>query len=102
MSDRASNPTQNLLLEASEVLRNTLLPRLDAVSLYRLGSTCKAMQEWVLSTPPQLWQVRTTAIRQASPASSPLSIKDLGVRVQESPKDTAAAHLASLATTEQV
>ena len=59
MAARASLQTQNYLLAASEVLRNTLLPRLDALSLFRLASTSKAMQAWVLDTPPDMWQVRT-------------------------------------------
>ena len=44
-------------LGSTEVLQQVLLPRLTAVDLLRLSLSCKAMQSWLLSTPPDLWQV---------------------------------------------
>ena len=51
---------QAMFLSALSVLEDELLPRLNAVNLFRLSSTCKALQGWILATPPTLWQVRTT------------------------------------------
>ena len=48
---------EQLFLGAAETLQHTLLPHLSAVDLFRLSATSKAMQQWLLSTPPHLWQV---------------------------------------------
>ena len=49
---------QNLFLGSPEILQSTLLPLLSAVDLFQLSMTCKGLQAWLQSTPPQLWQVR--------------------------------------------
>ena len=50
---------QQLFLDVAETLQHVLLPLLSAQDLLTLSCTCKAIQGWILGTPPQLWQVST-------------------------------------------
>ena len=53
-----------LFLAATETLQHVLLPHLSAVDLFRLACTSKAMQQWILSTPVNLWQVSEASASQ--------------------------------------
>ena len=44
-------------LASRHALQQALLPYLTAKDLFSLSCTCKAVQQWLLSTPPSTWQV---------------------------------------------
>ena len=91
-----------LFLAAAETLQHTLLPHLSAVDLFRLATTSKAIQEWLLSTPRHLWQVSLFA-----DSHHPRFVKlacscSQGLFVQRLPGDASPAYLARLQTTKHL
>ena len=51
-------PGVDLFTGSKDTLQSVLLPWLSAADLLRLSTTCKAVETWILSTPPRLWLVR--------------------------------------------
>ena len=47
---------EDLFLASAALLQDVLLPRLSAPELLRFSLACKAIQSWVLATPPVIWQ----------------------------------------------
>ena len=47
---------EHSFLASAAALQDVLLPRLSAAELLRFSLACKAIQAWVLATPPRLWQ----------------------------------------------
>ena len=115
---------QQLFTASSEVLQETLLPRLSAVDLARLGLTCKDLRAWVLRLPPVLWQVilplgwPTVCSRKPclSPSGRPRyserqrpaarlptgAVLRTLMLMQDAPRDATRAHLATLTSTASV
>ena len=48
---------QEAFLAAAHALERAMLPQLSAVDLFCLSCTSRAVQQWLLSTPPCLWKV---------------------------------------------
>ena len=58
MSDVAQPLTgEHAFLACMETLQHVLLPQLTARDLFMLSCTSRAMQQWLLNSPPHLWQV---------------------------------------------
>lgn len=65
----ATMRVQHPLLKNSEVLQHVLLPLLSAREVLRLGLTCRALLNWVMSTPPSSRQVRLSSFQRSGQAS---------------------------------
>ena len=93
---------ETLFLASTEVLQQVLLPRLAAADLLRLSLCCKEMHSWLLSTPPDLWQVLVYQ-EQALPLHRlRLGPQLISLHLQDAPKGAAATFLAVLTSTAEI